>query len=102
MATIAVRPDIVIERTDQCLPRVADSAADEDDLRGEDVDKIDNTCPNIGNILFHHSLSGFIPLRRTDKRSTAIGGTYIGKNDARLRKIDAQRTADASAAAADQ
>ena len=74
MATIAVRPDIVIERTDQGLPRVADSAADEDDLRGEDVDKIDNTCPNIGNILFHHSLSGFIPLRRTDKRSTAIGG----------------------------
>ena len=31
MATIAVRPDIVIERTDQGLPRVADSAADADD-----------------------------------------------------------------------
>ena len=56
------------------LAQALADAADEDDLRGEDVDKIDNTCPNIGNILFHHSLSGFIPLRRANKGSTAIGG----------------------------
>lgn len=73
MPAEAVFSYIVIERPDERLTRIADAAADENDLRREDIDKVDDTRTDIGDILLHYRFGGLIALCRTDKRRTAIG-----------------------------